>query len=202
MVNKQKIVKAIKEISFGFTTGFTILTVFLFVGVMFFPESMFIGVDKTKEIKGSLIEKIYKRTSIQHYEPYSRSLAVNLTRGCKTDNYCYLSRIYTYMSSFDYVQSGNENAVLYPPKQILKDKAGDCKNLAMAFASMINEVGLKNDFKLSEKQDHIWNQIYIDHYIFKVDLTIPKLILISNSSAIENVSLDDDIYKYLLLRSE
>lgn len=103
-----------------------------------------------------------------------RSIAVNLTRDCYDDTTCSFYKIVNYMGDFDYSVDGNINSRLYPSEQIIKDKAGECENLAMTFANLYSEVGgivaircndchCWNEVILS---DDLWNHSEDDRYIF------------------------------------
>lgn len=85
-----------------------------------------------------------------------RSLAINLTSNCiDYVGYCQLGRIVNYLNEFDYVNSAD--GYIYPVKETIKNKAGDCDDLSYVFSSLISQLGIKS--KVVCTIGHCWNEI-------------------------------------------
>lgn len=173
MKKKLKLKDVLKRIVTTLFAGIGLAFVVFVVAVYFLDISgVFIAKPMLKEVN----EKMYN--NLVTYNPDARSLAINITRGCGGDEYCYLSKVYIYMMKYDYIKSG----VVYPFNQTISDEAGDCKNFAYVFSSVMTELDVDNEIKLNDEMTHAYNYVYIDGHTFKVDLTAPRL-----------ERLDDDI---------
>jgi len=96
------------------------------------------------------------------YEPQARSLAVNLTHGCRSDIKCSFDRIATYVSEFNYCSDGNMNARLYPIDQMVNDKCGDCEGLSFLFVKLFTEVG--GTAIIKNNDCHAWVEVMLSEH--------------------------------------
>ena len=116
------------------------------------------------------IIKNYKYTKSSKIDSfYLRSYAINLTRNCGSDEYCYMTNIFYHMGGFDYIYSGNNKLAVYNPKDTIMFKAGDCKNLAVTYCSLLYNIGVDCDIKTGN--NHAWNEIKIENKTYSLDLT-------------------------------
>lgn len=91
-----------------------------------------------------------------------RSLAVNITKNCDNEKYCQFTSLVSYFNTFNYIDSGTNKYDLYTIKQTIKDKAGDCKNLAYSFNALAFQINLKSKVECGNK--HCWNIVYLEDY--------------------------------------
>lgn len=116
---------------------------------------------------------IYGKWLTQHtgYDQELRSLAVNLTRDCQEltisnedRKLCQLTNLVDFFNDFDYVDG---RPTVYPPKDTIKNRAGDCDDLAYAFSSVANQIGLNVEVKCSK--NHCWNIINFNNKFYYHD---------------------------------
>ena len=111
----------------------------------------------------SLLGVYLNEYSINNNELELKEIAVDITNGCKMDEYCYAYNIYKYLEPFNYSKAGYDQTRIYDEMFTLKIKSGDCKSLALLYSSLLHQVGGNVQLVCSSTDEigHCWNEVYI-----------------------------------------
>ena len=63
------------------------------------------------------------------------------------------------------------NYSVYRPDQLFRDKTGVCQAYMLAYAAVLNELGIENTYATSESMNHIWNVVRLDGEWYHIDVT-------------------------------
>ena len=96
-----------------------------------------------------------------------RDLAINLTRECNSDHYCYMMNLYNYVKEFDYVYP--EVGIIYPVEETIRTKSGDCKNMVVLYCSLMRSVGQECYWSINLEAEHIIATTHIDETLYIID---------------------------------
>jgi len=114
---------------------------------------------------------LYYNYVIGKYQHDVRGITIQITRGCGSDEMCYITAIYDYLKkNFNYIPV--EKYRIYSPVYTIKTRAYDCKNAVVTFCSMMRSVGQDCYWKIEYGKQHIYALSNVkDFGIFKIDLT-------------------------------
>lgn len=63
------------------------------------------------------------------------------------------------------------NYDVYRPDLLFRKKTGVCQAYMLAYAAVLNELGIDNTYASSEKMNHIWNLVKLDGAWYHIDVT-------------------------------
>ena len=173
------------------TIGGTIISVLSTLGVFMVIYLSMVGIHKPAN---DFINARYMLMS-DNSEDELRNITVDLVRGCASDSFCGASRVYDNVSGIDYVlTSFYEKDGMYDALEVYEAQAGECRNVAMMYSSMLRTVGFDSYVDCSIDEEHCVSVVpYVVQGQYKrlkavVDLTVPLVVILED---------DEDVWDFM-----
>lgn len=153
--------------------AFYVLLLLSFVGIIMFfgSAALYVGYVYVYpyDTPNLLVDFWNKKIIVNRYQqgsdrinPELRSIAHNLTIGCKRDEECYVKRLYNEVKTFEYVWDKDN----IPPSLAWQTRTGDCLSLTQLYCSLLYQVGVP--CRVNCLRNHCWAQVLNDSIV--VDL--------------------------------
>jgi len=140
--------------AFGLVAFFTTIGVIVFAKQMIFTQLAY----PHNEINPTMSLIYTSAVDIQD-TMFLRSYAVNITNSCLNETLdCYSKAIYDEISNYEYALTGEH---IYYPEDTIQLKSIDCKNGAITYCALMNNIG--GHCKVVCSTTHCWSEVDIEN---------------------------------------